>query len=328
LNVRWHTVPDIVHGSKLRNGLANVVTGIRLRPQRPGVLHVHSTELYGALPQACAISGLQRIVHVHLEQDESTVRWAFRRPPDLVVTCAKFLVENVRQYLPDDAQRNLRIVAVPNCADTAAYYPGDKHEWKHKVGAKADLPLLLMLANLAPHKGQATAIRAVAELKQRGIDVQCYLAGTERAPAGSYRATLLALIDELGVSDRVSLLGFRDDGPELMRAADFFLLPSTREGLPLSVLEAQASGAVVLASPTAGTPEVVADGETGFLIAANDAAGYANRLAQLIGCSDTRSRIAEQALARCRSEHSAEAYCQRMWEIYAELLEGTAATHA
>ena len=76
----------------------------------------------------------------------------------------------------------------------------------------------------------------------------------------------------------VRLLGQRDDANVLLRAADFFLLPSTNEGLPLSILEAQATKVPVLAAPTAGIPEIVRDAETGFLIPATDAPGYAHRI--------------------------------------------------
>jgi len=63
---------------------------------------------------------------------------------------------------------------------------------------------------------------------------------------------LQALCSELGVADQIRFLGHREDIPDLLRAADILLLPSTNEGLPLSVLEAQATKVPVLAAPTAG----------------------------------------------------------------------------
>ena len=119
----------------------------------------------------------------------------------------------------------------------------------------------------------------------------------------------------------VSFLGQRDDGPDLLRAADCFLLPSTHEGLPLSVLEAQASGTPVLAAPTAGVPEVVEDGKTGFLIAADDVAGYADRVEFLLRNRCVRDRIAHAALVKTRRESSWTAYCERIEDLYTEVLE-------
>jgi glycosyltransferase involved in cell wall biosynthesis len=179
-----------------------------------------------------------------------------------------------------------------------------------------------MLANLAPHKGQETAIRAVALLKRQGVDLTCWLAGVERGGGGAYTERLRALIAETGVADRVRLLGQRGDTPELLRAADFFLLPSTREGLPLSILEAQATRVPVLAAPTAGVPEVVRDGETGFLIAAGDAEGYARRLQALLTSPELARQVAERAFARATREYSWSAFCRRVTVLYAELLAG------
>jgi glycosyltransferase involved in cell wall biosynthesis len=120
--------------------------------------------------------------------------------------------------------------------------------------------LILLVANLAPHKGHKgheTAIRAVAILKERGVNAWLWFAGIERGDSLEYTERLKTLCGELGVAGRVRFLGQRSDVPELLRAADFFLLPSTSEGLPLSILEAQASKVPVIAAPTAGIPEII-----------------------------------------------------------------------
>ena len=324
LAVHVYQQPNIAEDSRTSMALANLRTGWNWRHYRPGILHLHSAELYGGLPVACAISKLQRVVHIHLEQDEATIRWAFRRLPELVVTCAEFLVENVRRYLTPVQQDRLRIVSVPNCIDTNRFRPGDKAAAKIALGVPSTRPLVLMLANLAPHKGQETAIRAVALLKQQQTPVTCWIAGVDRDANGSYPAHLESLIEQLNVADCVKLLGYRTDGPELLRAADLFLLPSKREGLPLSVLEAQASQVPVLAAPTAGIPEVVQDGQTGYLIPADDAAGYAHRMAELMAQPALRQSIIENAYRQVREKHHVDAYCKRIWSLYEELL----ATHS
>jgi glycosyltransferase involved in cell wall biosynthesis len=318
--VQAYQQPNIAKDSRTSMAIANLRTGWTWRHYNPGILHLHSAELYGGLPVACALSKLQRVVHIHLEQEESTIRWAFRRLPELVVTCAEFLVENVRRYLTPIQQDQLRIVSVPNSIDTNHFHPGDKAAAKLALGASTQLPLVLMLANLAPHKGQETAIRAVAILKQQQKPVTCWIAGVDRDGQGNYLARLESLIQELGVEDSVKLLGYRTDGPELLRAADLFLLPSTREGLPLSVLEAQASKVPVLAAPTAGIPEVVKDGVTGCLIPADDVAGYAQRMAELLAQPALRDSIVENAYHQVREKHHAAAYGERIWTLYEELL--------
>jgi glycosyltransferase involved in cell wall biosynthesis len=264
---------------------------------------------------------LKTIVHVHLQEAEEALRWAFAKPPDVIVTCARTLVEHVRHTLPEGSQQHQRIVAMPNAVDVERFYPGDKTAAKHCVGAPKDKPLVLMVANLAPHKGQETALRATADLKAQSVDIVCWLAGTERHEGGEYTTYLRSLCHTLGIADRVRFLGHRDDVPNLLRAADFFLLPSTSEGLPLSVLEAQATKVPVLAAPTAGIPEVVTDGETGFLIPAEDVAGYASRITSLVGSPEAACRVAERAYATTVHTHTWHAYCERVWELYQDVME-------
>jgi glycosyltransferase involved in cell wall biosynthesis len=298
---------------------ANWRFGSGLRKAGGGLVHVHAPLSYGALSKGLSWARVRRVCHVHLEEGVEGLRWAFRNPPELIVTCACFLVDVVKRSLPADALT--RVVAVPNAVDTDRFHPGSKDDARRQIGAHADRPLIVMLANLAAHKGQETAIRMVALLRKRGIEVSLWLAGSERGGATGYTEKLHRLVGELGVADLVSFLGQRDDVPEIVRAADCFLLPSTHEGLPLSVLEAQASGTVVLAAPTAGVPEVVADGETGFLIPAGDAAGYADRCERLLRNSGLRCRIEENALARTRRESSWTAYCNRIEDLYKTVLE-------
>jgi glycosyltransferase involved in cell wall biosynthesis len=302
-----------------RAARANLALGCSLRRAGRGLVHIHSPGMYGALRWAIRMSGSLRVVHIHIEEPDPGLRWALRSPPELILTCANFLVEPIRRCLPERFQENTRIVAVPNAVDVSRFSPGPKEEVRRRLDVPPGRPLALMLANLSPHKGQETAIRATAILKQRGVDLTCWLAGVERG-ASSYTDRLAALIREAGVEDRVKLLGQRGDAPDLLRAADFFLLPSTNEGLPLSILEAQASKVPVLAAPTAGVPEVVEDGKTGFLLPAHDPEAYARCLQQLLDQPEFPRRIAEQAFARTTSEHTWSAYCRRVTDLYDELL--------
>ena len=176
--------------------------------------------------------------------------------------------------------------------------------------------LVLMVANLAPHKGQETVIRAMAILKKAKIDIACWFVGVQRHGAGDYTTRLQDLCNELGVADRIRFLGHREDVPDLLRAADIFFLPSTSEGLPLSVLEAQATKVPVLAAPTAGIPEVITDGETGFLIPAEDAVGYAQRIVSLLNCPEIQHRVKEQAYTNVIKEHNWYTYCETVWRLY------------
>jgi glycosyltransferase involved in cell wall biosynthesis len=319
---RYHA-PALLSPWKARAGLGNWRLARRLRRYGPGLIHIHSPFHYAAVRWALKWAGLKRVLHIHLDFGMEGLRWALHTPPELIVTCARSLVDSVRRALPPGLQEHQRVEAVPNAVDTGRFAPGDKLAAKLHVAAPLDRPLVLMLANLAPHKGQETAIRAVALLKQRGIDVTCWLAGLERGGEEAFTGRLRAMIQKLALGDRVRVLGQRSDAPQLLRAADCFLLPSTSEGLPLSVLEAQASKVPVLAAPTAGIPEVVRDGETGFLIAADDVEGYAHRIQTLLAQPEIGRAVAEAAHAEVVCKHSWPAYFRRMQDLYFDVLSAS-----
>ena len=305
--------------SKIKAVVSNLKILRHFHPYRPGIVHIHSPYHYKAFQIALTMLGLKTVVHVHLQEAEEGLRWAFEKPPDVIVTCAHMLTEYVRHTLPERYRQHQKIITVPNAIDVERFYPGDKATSKQRVGAPNNIPLVLMVANLAPHKGQETAIRAIAILKRIGVDVACWFAGVERRGEGDYTTRLQTLCNELGVADRVRFLEHREDVPDLLRAADIFLLPSTSEGLPLSVLEAQATKVPVLAAPTAGIPEVVVDGETGFLIPAEDAVGYAHRIESLLNQPGISHYISEQAYIKVTKEHNWQRYCENIFLLYQSL---------
>jgi glycosyltransferase involved in cell wall biosynthesis len=98
-------------------------------------------------------------------------------------------------------------------------------------------------------------------------------------------------------------------------------LPSTNEGLPLTILEAQAAQVPVLAAPTAGIPEVVVHKQTGFLIPAHDILGYAHYIKMLLDDPSLSHCIRAHAYERVLRESSWQSGCTRMQSLYKQLQE-------
>jgi glycosyltransferase involved in cell wall biosynthesis len=128
------------------------------------------------------------------------------------------------------------------------------------------------------------------------------------------------LTRELGIDERVTFAGFRNDVPQLLEAADMVLLPSTSEGLPLTILEAQAARAIVLAAPTAGIPEVIEHGRTGYLIGAKDAAGYALQIGALLRDASLLQGVVAAAHRHVCDHHGLKSYGDRVLGEYDRLL--------
>lgn len=303
-------------------GCGRMLPGL-VRSERP-VVHIHNPNVYRFLKPALIACRARTVVHFHIEPTPEQILYALRFPPDHVVACARYIASTIKSVLGPRGER-LHVTAVPNFVDMDVFRPGSSGEARSRLGIAADRLVVLMLANLAPHKGQATALRAVARLKARGLPIQCWLAGEDRTPGRAYEQTLRALCSDLQLDDVVRFLGFRSDASDLLRAADVFLLPSTHEGLPLSVLEAQACGIPVVGSTIPGIAEVIEDGDTGFIVLADDAATYAERIEMLFHRPDVRARIAASAVAAIAREYTGSIFEDRMFTVYRSLASARSA---
>ena len=158
-------------------------------------------------------------------------------------------------------------------------------------------------------------IRAVHELVQGGVDVGLIIAGD-----GSERQALQALVDALGLSDRVRLVGFQSDLRPLYEAMDLFVLSSVREGLPNVLLEAMSLEVPVVATRIAGIPRLVADGENGLLVPAGDPAALAQAIRARLGSPELRSRLAAAGRRTIEERYSFAVRMQKVAAVYDELV--------
>ena len=173
-----------------------------------------------------------------------------------------------------------------------------------------DAPVLLTVARYTPQKDHATLLDAVPAVLARHADAQLWLVGT-----GPLEPAIRGQAEAMGLMEAVRHLGQRDDVPDLLAAADLFVLPSRFEGLPLAVLEAMAAGRPVVATAVGGTDEAVVDGITGRLVPPGDSVALANAIgdvlapgrAQRFGAAG-RTRYVEIFTAARMAADTAEVY--------------------
>lgn len=155
-------------------------------------------------------------------------------------------------------------------------------------------------------EGSVVVLAAAALVRRKGIDVLLRALSLARAPDlvlwiagdGPERASLESLVEELALPCRVSFLGRRADVPDLLHACDVFVLPSRREGLGVSALEAMAAKRPVVASRVGGLAEAVVDGRTGMLVPPEDPVTLALAVDRLATDRDLRLRLGEAGPAR------------------------------
>ena len=176
--------------------------------------------------------------------------------------------------------------------------PVERAAARTALGLPGDRFVVAVVGRVHPWKGQDVLARALAEPALARIGAVGVVAGDAIA-GGRAAADLDALARELGVSDRLVRLGFRDDIDVVLGAADAVAVPSTRpEPLGQVALEAAAAGRPVVASAAGGVAEVVHDGRTGLLVPAGDPAALAGALARLAADPAAAEQMGQDAAAR------------------------------
>jgi glycosyltransferase involved in cell wall biosynthesis len=173
---------------------------------------------------------------------------------------------------------------------------------------------VLAAGRLSPEKGFGVLIDAAAAFLREHPAAGVVLFGE-----GVLRPELEAQVARLGLTGRVVLPGFRTDLDALIGAADVVVLPSFTEGLPNVALEAAAAGVPVVATAVGGTPEVVADGETGFLVPPGQPEAIAAKVGELLRDPGLRSRMGGDGRARMRELFTFEAQAAAYLRLFATL---------
>lgn len=188
----------------------------------------------------------------------------------------------------------------------------DKAAKKESIGVPADKTLIISAGELIERKNHEVIIRALAKLN----DPDIYYAIAGKGPLGEY---LMGIANELGVADRVKLLGFRTDVFELYHAADISAFPSKIEGLGLAGVEAMAAGVPLVSSNVHGILDYVIDGKTGFAVSPCDIDGFAEAIKKLADDPALRESMREDCLASVEPFEISNAL-RIMWDIYREIL--------
>ena len=250
-----------------------------LRKVRPAVLHCHMfhANLMGRL--ARLIFPIPRVISTLHSLAESSrqspdVRWRDRlyRMTDCLADCTVAVSQAVAErHAATGAVRREKLRVVPNGVDTSRFRPDAARRNATRAAMEAGGEFVWLAAGrLMWKKDYPAMLRAASRLPGCTL----WIAG-----AGPLEAELKALARELGVN--VRFLGAREDLPELMNAADGFLLSSVVEGLPMVLLEAAASGLPSVSTDAGGAGEAVADSKTGFLAPYGDAEALSKAMARL-----------------------------------------------
>ena len=206
--------------------------------------------------------------------------------------------------------------------DPARFSPADRAALRASLGIPAGARVLAIIGRLVREKGYFELFRASAQLAARVRDFRLLVIGAAlESDYDNSTAQLHALIDELGIRKRIVFTGQRTDVPDLLHAADVFTLPSWREGMPRSVIEAMAMGLPCVVTNIRGCREEVVEGESGFIVPVRDAEKLAHRCGHLLGDPEAAATMGRAARERAVNLFSEDLVFARQIEIYEQLLK-------
>jgi glycosyltransferase involved in cell wall biosynthesis len=212
----------------------------------------------------------------------------------------------------------LRIVVIPNGLDFSRLDRARDYrdEMRSKLGLSVSDIAIAMVANLIPYKGHSELIEAFARVAAHDARLKLFLIGEDRG----IEEVLISDARRLGVADRISLMGHRDDVPTLLSAMDLGVMSSHEEGFSNALLEKLAAGLPVVATNVGGNPEALEGMPDCILVKPQDPDDLAKGLTDAIGNlrADDHTRKIRQN--RVRERYSVDAMVDAYERLYRRIL--------
>jgi glycosyltransferase involved in cell wall biosynthesis len=294
--------PELIHANSIRAGLVISTATIGLRV--PIVWHIHDL-----LPKH-PLSTLIRF-------------FVLLRPPARIGAVshasAVSLRGNLLRRYPARVAVSVIHNGIQNSADTVEFPNSRFDALRKEVRVRAGDPLIGIVGNLTPGKGQLELINAFQSVLKRIPNAALLIIGSDMFNrADGYRERLLITARTLGILDRVKFLGQRDDVPAIMRSLDLLVLNSTTEACPLVVLEGLAAGVPVLSTIVGGVPEIITHRENGWLIPAGDEPKLANAIVSLVQNPKLRATLAENGRSHVANNFTVDKFMTQWESLYAQ----------
>ena len=229
---------------------------------------------------------------------------------DIVTAVSKFLAD----YTNSEMNIERKINVVYNAIDLDRFSPKEIPEFRHRY-AQPDEKIITHVSNFRRLKRVNDVIEVFAKVLER-VDARLLMVGD-----GPDRHEAFNLATDLGISGRVSFLGSFPRIENILAISDLFLLLSAKESFGLSALEAMASGVPVVATNIGGLPEVVKDGDSGFLHDVGDVGSMAASAVKLLSNQALHKKFANNA-RRCAAEKfNEESILPQYKKIYEQAME-------
>jgi len=283
-------------------------------------VHIHSQEAGLLARPISRVAGARRIIYTPQTIDirRTQWHWLYTLVERVLSSCTDVII-SVNEL---DQERLIRwgiprrkVVTIPNGIDLDVFDgPVDIGSLRRSMGLDEDRPLVMQVGRLSPQKDPLAFVDGAVHVMRERPDTQFALVGE-----GPLKDAVATRIEELGLKEHVHLLGWRDEAFRLMAAADVVTLTSRWEGVPHTLLEAMAWSRPVVATAVNGCPEVVLDGDTGFLAPPGNTTTWAGRVVDLLNDPMLAAAMGKRGRTRAEEKYSLQEVVACIEGLYLQL---------
>jgi lipopolysaccharide/colanic/teichoic acid biosynthesis glycosyltransferase len=326
--VRPVIVPEIVGEAtfKLRDVWALITLYRLMRREKAQIVHTHTAKAGFLGRLAARLAGVPVVIHTYHGHvlrgyygpfTTSLLRRmerALARITDRIIAVSEQVKRDLVAY---GIARDDQITVIPLGFDLAPFLDGAAHRgaFRRELGLDDDLRLVGIVGRLFPIKNHRLFLDAAAQVASEDGAARFVIVGD-----GVLRREMEEHARRLGMADRVIFTGWRHDLPRIYPDLDVLVVSSKNEGTPVSAIEAMASGCPVVATRVGGLPDMVEDGETGYLVPSGDATALANGILRLLRDRARAHRIGATARTWIRDRFRVKRLVADVEALYTELL--------
>ncbi len=331
LGVPVVTIPHLHREiSPVRDLLATFRLARMMRAERPTILHTHTAKAGAVGRTAALLAGRARppiIVHTfhgHVLRGYFGRFWTgvFRllerslaRITDALVAVSPEVRDELVALGVAPAEK-FRVIRLGIDLEARLTEDGSaRAETRRVMGVSDDRFLVGWIGRMTGVKRTDVVLKGFRALRDQGVDATLCMVGD-----GPDHDSVEELAHELGIVKHCLFPGYQEDVGMFFDAFDVFVLPSANEGTPVTAIEALSSGCPVVATRVGGVPDVVSDGEDGFLVAAGAVGELADRLAQLARDPELRARMGAAGRERMQTRYAVDRLIDDMDALYRDLL--------
>lgn len=295
---------------------------------KPDIVHTHTSKGGAVGRVAARLAGVRHIVHtIHgfpfIAGQNPIKYWSYLLMEKLAARLTDLLLSQSEEDV--ELARNLSIRArlgppllIGNGIDLERFNrdrfdEDERRAIEDALGIRQG-PVITMVARLTMEKGYAEMVRALGRNRDRNWTALFV------GPDDGDRHIIEEMLREVGLEHKVKLLGQRDDVDKILAITDVFVLPSYREGVPRSVIEAQAMGIPAIVTDIRGCREIVIDGKTGILVPPRNDISLAQAIADLLDNPDKRLYMGLEGAERMRAHFDERCVFRRIQQAYETML--------